>query len=202
MEITVPISSNIALRIENRSKGGRDYPSSRLQKGFVLEYDGQELVDEAVGFGVPVLKLGHNTIFAGDLDLSSQHYGRNQIITALYHMNLEERINRPKTGSIENKQLYTIKNSLAWLIRTYPLLRGLLTAVSNGLRHMFKWQTVYEQVKSYGEVKVTYSVDTAVRKVFMIFDMIGLQTNGIAEVAVMNEQGAHYFTHYQDSEGA
>lgn len=201
MEINIPINRNISLKVAKVSKSSRDYPTARLQKGLLLVYDGQELVEEGVGFGVPILKQGLHTIFPGDLSFSSQRTGRNQIITALFKMNLEERITTPRNRSIENKQLYSIKNYLAAMIRNFPMSRNLLTAVSNRLRFMFNWETVYKETRYYREVKVIYTIDRIKYQVRIDLDTVGALHDCITEVIVMNEQGARYFDRYQDSDG-
>lgn len=202
MEIDIPLSGDIALRIKNSSPGERGYPSSRLQKGLILLNNGRELVEEGVGFGVPILKKGRHTLFAGDLDLESGQEGGQQIIKARFEMNLEEKIATEKNGNIENRPVYRVKNFLAWLIRTYPALRSPLTALSNALRALFNWQTTYQKVDSHGEVLVAYHIDRAAGVVKMTVSAEGVVNEAITEMVVMNEQGANAFKRYRDSDGS
>ena len=65
VEITVPIFARLFLKLSDLASGDSKYPTARLQKGFLLFQDGQELAEEGVGFGVPVLKRGIQTIFPG-----------------------------------------------------------------------------------------------------------------------------------------
>jgi hypothetical protein len=87
------------------------------------------------------------------------------------------------------------------LTRRVPLLRGLLTALSNSLRSAFDWETVYEQAEFSTVVKMVYTVEAESGKVHMELDTTGLPRNRISEVILMNEQGARFFNRYQDSEG-
>ena len=50
--------------------GGPAYPTRRLQRGLVLFDDGRDLSEEGVGFGVPVLKRGLQTVFPGAMELT------------------------------------------------------------------------------------------------------------------------------------
>jgi len=201
MGIDIPIFQGLTLKIENNRNGKKDYPTSRLQKGLLLVYDGQELAEEAVGFGVPVLKRGLQTIFASNVELASLRRGSIWQVTAVFTMSLEERIAKPGLGSVKNKSLYTIKNSFAALIRRFSLLRGLLTATSSGLRWMLGWETLYEDAGFCTKIKMIYSVHGEAGRVDVEADTTGLRRDSITEVVVMNEQGGRHFDQYLDSNG-
>ena len=201
MEIDIPIIQGLMLKIENNANSKGDFPTSRLQKGLLLVYDGQELAEEAVGFGVPVLKRGLETIFAGSVELASFCRGSVRQVTAVFTMNLEERIARPGLGSMKNKSLYTIKNSLAALIRCSPLVRGLLTATSSGLRWLLGWETIYEDTEFCTKITMIYSIHGETGRVHVDADTTGLHRGSVTEVVVMNEQGGRHFDQYLDSGG-
>ena len=73
MELSAPLFGDLSLTITDRapSTGTRDgrYPAARLQRGLLLVCPGRDLAEEGVGFGVPVLKRGAQTVFAGALEL-------------------------------------------------------------------------------------------------------------------------------------
>ena len=201
MEIIMPMAAGLSLKIGALTVSGKEYPTTRLQKGLILLHDGQELAEEGVGFGVPVLKQGMRTIFPGHIELASQRRGSVWELTALFRLNLEEKIAVPGRGSVKSKPLYSVKNSLAALIRRFPRWRGLLTAASNGLRWMLGWETTFEDAGFCMTVKMVYTVASQAGKVAVEVDTSGLPTDSITEVVVMNEQGAHHFDHYLDSSG-
>lgn len=201
MEINYPFSSGISLRLRDAAGDGKNYPTTRLCKGLILVHDGQELDEEGVGFGVPVIKRGINTIFSGEMSILAREKEANQEIVAVYRMNLEERLANPGQGIVNSKTLYIAKNTLADLFRRFPALRGLLTAVSNTLRRTFGWETTYQEVGDYGQVQVTYAIDHQAGVISIEVDTSGLSSDGINEVVVMNEQGANWFNQYRDSAG-
>jgi len=201
VEITIPMSQGLSLRVGALTVGGKEYPTTQLQKGLILLQDGQELAEEGVGFGVPVLKQGMRTIFPGHVELTAQRRGSIWELTAVFRLNLEERIATPGRASVKSKPLYIVKNSLAALIRRFPRLRGLLTAASNGLRRTLGWETTFEDAGFCATVKMIYTVDSQTGKVNIEVDASGLPTDSITEVVVMNEQGAHHFDRYLDSGG-
>jgi hypothetical protein len=201
MEIQIPLFEGFSLKFSDALAPGTLYPTSQLQKGFLLFSDRRDLTEEAVGFGVPVLKRGLQTIFPGRVEFTAGERGRTLEIGAIFSLNLEERISRHDSSRVRNKLLYQIKNILAESIRLYPALRGALTASSSALRGIFGWSTVYEDVGNSPRIKMVYAIEKQSGKMAVTVDLDGPDDAGITEVVVMNEQGANYFTQYRDSSG-
>jgi hypothetical protein len=201
LDITFPFFEDISLMIGPVLANCLDYPSSKLQKGLILIANDQELAEEGVGFGVPVLKQGVRTIFAGEIDLTWLNDGSQKVITAVFLMNLEERLVSEGRGKIRSESLYQVKNHLADLYRRVPLLRSPLTSLSNLLRSSFGWRTVYEDTRRDLAVKVNYSIDFSTRIITVAMDTTGAPLGDMTEVILMNEQGAHYFDTYSDVSG-
>ena len=199
MELTVPMTPGILLKFTTGSHSGKKYPTAGLQKGFLLVHEGHDLAEEGVGFGVPILKQGIHTIFPGSAALISIEEDPQRPVTQVavnYRMNLEERIE-----SVNSKFLYTIKNFLAVLIRRIPLSRYPLTSASNALRWMFGLQTTYEEAGFCTEITAIYFLDREAGTFRVEIDAANLDKYGITEVVVMNEQGAHAFDQFCDSNG-
>ncbi len=177
------------------------YPTGRLQKGFLLLHQGQELAEEAVGFGVPVLKRGLQTIFPGAVSLTSLQKGSTWEVTAFFKLNLVEKISGVGNRTVENRLFYAAKNFLAAVIRGLPSLRGLLTTASSELRQIFHWETKYADAGFSATVKMIYTIQAETGKLTVEMDTSSLHPS-ITEVVVMNEQGAHHFDRYADASGA
>jgi hypothetical protein len=201
VDITIPIFAGLSLKLSDLASSVNKYPTARLQKGFLLLQDGQELAEEGVGFGVPVLKRGIQTIFPGQLELTTRNTGPIQEVTAQFRMDLEEKIGRPGFGSVKSERVYTIKNSLAAIIRRLPRLRRLLTTASNALRRMFGWETRFEEAGFCTHVDIIYTIDSRSGIINIQVDTTDLPVDGITEVVVMNEQGARTFDLYRDASG-
>lgn len=200
MEITFPLSSDVCLKLMPAEQNLSGYPTSRLQKGLVLIVNGEELAEEGVGFGAPLLKLGLKTIYPGAVLLSNWREGLE--ITAVYRINLEEKLTRQNLSKVQSQLLYRVKDNLAGAYRRFPRLRRGLTALSNGLRGGFGWQTTYEYSDHDYAVKVHYAVDQHTGLISMDIDASALPHSGVTEVVIMNEQGAHHFDAYMDTNGA
>jgi hypothetical protein len=201
MNIDLPIFQDLSLTISDKPDEQKIYPTSRLQKGILIKYRGLDLAEEAVGFGLPVLRQGLQSIFPGNIQLDLLRADSTWTITADYTMNLVERITRPGTASVKSKYLYTAKDYLAAFIRRFPPMRAPLTALSSGLRRLFGWYTTYEDAGFNNQVKMIYTFDEVGRVLFIVTDLTRLALDKITEAIVMNEQGAHAFDQYRDSSG-
>jgi len=200
MGIEIPLFQGLSLKIGDPSSYRNDYPTARLQKGFLLLDRGRELAEEAVGFGVPVLKRGLQTIFPGSVALTWLQSGSTWEITTLFKLNLVEKISIGANTYVENRSLYAIKNFLEAIIRRLPIFRELLTAASSKLRQVLGWETTFVDADLSAEVKMLYTVDGQTGIVSVEIDASNLPA-AITEVVVMNEQGAHNFNWYQDTSG-
>jgi len=200
MEISIPVSLGIDLKVADRLNRLDEYATSSLPKGFRMASDGNELVEEAVGFGFPVLKRGLQTLFPGKVELMFEQHGSAWSVRTVFHLNLVEKIHQAGSGSIENDLVYATKNSLAAAIRHFPPIRGLLTFFSSGLRKTFGWKTAYEQTDFCAEITMIHRIQAGTGKVEVEMDTTDLPAS-VTEVIVMNEQGAHYFDQYLDSSG-
>jgi hypothetical protein len=201
MKIDLPLTDGIALQIASGANLETSYPTARIQKGLILFYEGQDLSEEAVGFGVPILKRGLHTIFPGEVELYPQEGSSSNKFTAHYKMNLEEKIARSGAGTINNRFLYASKNMLAALIRGMPIIRKLLTGTSNLLRSTFGWETTYEPSDFFTYVTLTYTITSDAGRILV--ELIGgdFTPSIIGEIIIMNEQGAHHFDQYQETNG-
>ena len=201
MEITLPKSSGISLKIANDATRGNGYPTARLQKGLLLTHDGVDLSEEGVGFGVPLLKRGIKILYPGSIEMVSSRNGTLEQVTVKFALNLEEKVTLPGFDSAHSNRLYPVKYLLAAFMRRCPALRGLLTALSNALRWIFGLKTVFEKAEFSTNVIMIYTVDRQAGTLTIDIDTKNLSGNGITEVFVLNEQGARYFDVYRDSSG-
>ena len=165
MDLNVPITREINLRIADQLKEQSDYATSRLAKGFLLVVDGQQLAEEAVGFGFPVIKRGLQTLFPGRIELVVGQNGPIWTVQAEYSIDLIEKIQMPGIGSVKSRLLYKLKNILAALIRFAPLFRGLLTALSSGLRKAFGWKTIYEDSGFHATITTIHTIHEETGKI-------------------------------------
>lgn len=200
MRLELPLDGDLRLEIGDETGAG-DYPTARVRKGLLLADGATRLEEEGVGFGVPVLKRGRQTIFPGGLGLSPLRTGDDWAVSATFTLDLVERLSAASGGILESPRLYAVKDALAAVYRRAPSLRRPLGAVSSGLRGLFGWETAYVETEPAGVVTVLATAGAA-GQVHVALDLDGLHRDGLTEVIVMNEQGARPFDGYRDSDGA
>ena len=200
MDLSIPLFDGLSLRVADQSDDTDGYPTRRLQKGLLLVDGRQELAQEGVGFGVPILKRGVQTIFPGEMKLACRRTGPVWEVTAVFAMDLVERLARPGGASLQSRVLYAAKDSLAAVHRRVPPLRAPLTATSATLRRAFGWVTTYEQVEVCAKLTVTSTVDGEHGKIGVAVDLSGLPKD-VTEVVMMNELGGRHFDRYTDADG-
>ena len=200
MELSIPLAGGFSLTIGGQSCGPSRYPTGRLQRGLLLVHGTNDLAEEGVGFGVPILKRGAQTIFPGGLELTCQRRGAVWEVTATFAMDFVERLARAGGDHLRSRLLYGARDALAVLHRRAPVLRGPLTATSNALRCACGWVTTFEKADTGASVRVTYTVDSLNGSIGVAVDAPGLAA-GFSEMVIMNELGARHFDRYRDSDG-
>ncbi|HSB64965.1 MAG TPA: hypothetical protein VLD65_00210 [Anaerolineales bacterium] len=201
MKLNFRLASGFELQLASGIDETNRYPTARIQKGLVLFHGDQDLSEEAVGFGVPILKRSLQTIFPSEVDLYLHGDSEQPKVSARFKLNLEERITKNGNDSIKNRLIYTSKNGLAAIIRQIPFLRGFLTSTSNLIRSKLDWRTTYEQSDFSTYVVLTYTIDDLNDQIKV--ELVGGEylSSSISEIIIMNELGAHHFDQYQDTGG-
>jgi hypothetical protein len=184
----------------------RLYPDSRphtleiaaLQKGLLLVADGNELVGEGVGFGVPVVKYGDKTFFSGTAETSVQKDGDHPAITKSFFLDTVSK-KRFRHGPFINDRLY--KSIHSSFEKAYLACKGCRPAFDKimELRNALTIHTQFVKVEPRGKVDVRYRVLSDLIEVEV--DFTNLNRRGIKELLVLNEQGSTFFTEYFDTAG-
>jgi hypothetical protein len=185
-------------RSERLPPGG--YPTERLARGLTLAADGEDLREEGVGFGVPILKRGPRTVFPGAVTIAVSTEGPEWRITALFRMDLLERLRTRRSKQLRSRPLYAGKDLLAALHRRAPALRGALTATSHAARRAFGLTTTYERVAAVALVPVRFTAHPERSSLEVSVDLSDVR-DGVSEIVLMNELGAGVFDRYSDSSG-
>ncbi|TAN37178.1 MAG: hypothetical protein EPN24_06485 [Candidatus Methanoperedens sp.] len=199
--VRIEMPLGICLHLKNPEIDQGDYPTCRIQKGLVLFHEYRDLSEEGIGFGVPVLKFGHETIFPGNACVSTEKDGDISVVNIDYDMNLVERMVVKSSKRIDSEAFYKIKEYFSWLHRKYPQLRGILICSSNSLRRTCDIETRFETIASAGIASVVNTVNARKGTIHVNMDMSKLKKDGCTEVNIMNELGANYFNRYRDSNG-
>jgi hypothetical protein len=169
-----------------------------LQKGLVLVLDGRELIEEGVGFGVPIVKYVDKTFFSSKAELSVQQSGSGFIITKVYTLDMVSLKKLGKTAYIDDTIYSPLRKNFQALYIKHKKLSPLFNKLME-LRDVANIKTEFVTVKSRGTVKVTYHCQPTAINIHSDFSKVSL--NRCCEVLVLNEQGAGVFQKYADSGG-
>ncbi len=197
--VKIEMTTGICLIIKDPEIDHGDYPACRIQKGLVLVHENRDLSEEGIGFAVPVLKFGHETIFPGNACVTIEKDGDISVVKIDYDMNLVERMSVKSSKRIDSKAFYKIKECFSRMHRKYPQLRGILVGSSNSLRRTCGMETRFENIASAGIARVVNTVNAKNGTIHVSVDMSNVKKEGYTELNIMNELGANHFDTYHDS---
>jgi hypothetical protein len=172
------------------------FPTSRIQKGLVLELRNRDLSEEGVGFGLPVLKLGLQPVFPGSWRMSVTEGNGRCLIKADFEMNLKA-VMAWRGKIINNCLFYLARETFSKIHREHPLLRKWISISSRILKTKLDLKEAFSEVPNIGFVRASYLIRDSRIDVELRFPRIG----GCTELIVLNEQGANWFNTYKDSNG-
>ena len=169
-----------------------------LQKGLVLVLDGAELIEEGVGFGVPVVKYRNKTYFSSSACCSIYENGCGFSVTKLFVLDTISRMRVGKSSYV-NDGSYRFFHKL--FEKAYLSSKRFLPFFSKvmELRQVMGVQTRFIKVEPKGAIAVKFSIQPSSIEVQV--DLSGLDKAGCEEILVLNEQGSTFFREYADSEG-
>jgi len=195
--LSVQISDRVLFRLYRDSRPC-SLEVAPLQKGLVLVHDGEELIEEGVGFGVPVVKYKHKTYFSSSAYCSMDENENGFVLTKFYVLDTISRKSVSRSFYINDGFYRFLHKSFekAYLgsKRFSPFFGKVME-----LRQTLGIQTEFLRVEPKGIIAVKFSVQPT--SVEVRVDLSSLDKVGCEEILVLNEQGATFFREYADSEG-
>ena len=192
----IPVPSFQGVHFGALRAGSGSNPCNRIQKGLILFWKDLDLSEEGVGFGMPVLKLGTESIFPGSWKMSADRCDGHTMVKAEYTMNLVARMSKGD-NVIKNHVFCLACNLFSRIHREQPKLRKSLSNLSGILRQSMGLKDAFCEISSPGSVSATYLITGSKVDVFLKFPPI----DGCTEKIVLNELGANWFDTYTDSDG-
>ena len=194
---TQELSNRLSVRIY-RDCRPNCLETGALQKGLVQMLDGEELIEEGLGFGVPVVKYEDKTFFSSQAEVSIREIGRDIIITKVFTL---DTVSLKKFGRATyiNDALYS---PLRKAFESLYLKNKRLTPFFNKameFRDFANIKTAFIKVKPRGKVTMIYCCQSNGIDIRADFSKVAL--NKCVEILVLNEQGSSFFQRYSDSSG-
>ena len=191
---TIHISDLTSLRVY-RDTRPRNLKIANLQKGLILVYEGNELVGEGTGFGLPVLVCSDQTYFSGSSTIRVAQQDDRWSIRKEFIMDRTAR-NRFRNITLENR---LARDLIAYLSRLYQMHTKLRFLRLKGVTQRIDINTSFVQAKPIGKVNVIYAIDK--QRISISADFKNLERDELEKMFMLNEQGSRFFRKYSDSQG-
>jgi hypothetical protein len=169
-----------------------------LQKGLVLLLDGEELIEEGVGFGVPIVKYEDKTFFSSTADVSIQKTGSAFLITKIFTLDTVSLKKFGRATYIDDGLYSPLRKTFQSLYLKHKKLNPLFNKAME-LRDLANIKTEFVTVKPRGTVTINYDCQPSAINIQADFSKVALKK--CREVLVLNEQGSSVFQRYVDSDG-
>jgi hypothetical protein len=194
---TAKINNRLSVRIYKDCRPAC-LETAPLQKGLVLVLDQRELIEEGLGFGVPVVKYADKTYFSGSARSWMETEEKHPTLVKSFNLNMISR-KRIGNGPFVNDNLYHILHRAFEI--GYINYQGLARASNKimELRKTFNINTEFIKVKSRGSMTFKYSCRP--NKIEITMESSLLELNKCNEIVILNEQGSTFFRRYTDSTG-
>ncbi len=169
-----------------------------LQKGLVLLLDENELIEEGMGFGVPVVKYKDKTFFSSKAEVLIKENGYDSILTKVFTL---DTVSLKKFGSatyIDDALYSPLRKTFQSLYLKHKKLTPLFNKVME-FRDLANIKTEFVKVNPRGKVVVTYRCQPNALLINADFSKVAL--NKCCEALMLNEQGSSFFQRYRDSNG-
>jgi hypothetical protein len=193
---TFRLSDTLALRV-NSNANPQNTKIAALQKGLILLCNGTEVIGEGTGFGVPIVKYADETFFSGSSSLFIRKHGNTVEIRKEFLMDLVAR-DGFRNLRIENSRIRRLFDFISRLCQEHKrFAHGIL--ITKGVLFKFGVKSTFIKSACKGKVIASYILDRKRILIKLSFDQ--LEQNNLVKVFILNEQGAHFFNTYSDSEG-
>ena len=195
--VTLQLTDRLSIRIYKDCRPNC-LETGALQKGLVLLLDGRELIEEGVGFGVPIVKYEDKTFFSSTADVSIKKIGSDYTLTKVYTLDTVSLKKFGQSSYIDDDVYSPLRKTFQMLYLKHKKLTPFFNKAME-LRELANIKTEFVTVKPRGTVTVTYNCQpTAIN---IKADFSGLKLKKCVEILVLNEQGASVFQRYVDSNG-
>ena len=126
-----------------------------LQKGLVLLLDGQELIEEGVGFGLPIVKYMDKTFFSSKAAVSMRKTGSGYVLTKVFTLDTVSLKKFGRATYIDDSLYSPVRKTFQSLYLKHKKFTPLFNKVME-LRELANIKTEFVTVKPRGTVTVDY----------------------------------------------
>jgi hypothetical protein len=163
---------------------------SPLQKGLVLVKDGKELIEEGIGFGVPVAIYSDKTYFSSSAQVFIYESEKSKVIEKKFLLDASSRRKWRIASLVENPFYKSVSRFLENTYINYPNSRRIILPLI-GLKNKIGVKTEFTRSIPRAEVTVTYKIKQD--QLDIEADLSKLNKEGLKRLILLNEQGSTFF---------
>jgi hypothetical protein len=196
--LTIPLTSCLSVRVYADCRPNY-LETAPLQKGLVLMLDGNELIEEGMGFGLPVVKYADKTFFSTTAQIS-MHAGEScQSVCKVFSLDSVSFKKFGNSAFIDDGVYSAFRKAFERLYLKHNEIKPVFNKLME-LRHKAKIRTIFVKVIPRGMIAVTYVFCGSRIDVRVDFSKLALKN--CREVLLLNEQGSSFFRKYKDTNGS
>lgn len=169
-----------------------------LQKGLVLIFKGEELIEEGAGFGVPVAIYEDEPYFSSTAKCSVLDEGKRRVLVKSFVMDTVSRKRIWKADYMNGGNYRFFHRVFHEVYARNSLITPFFSKLIE-LTKLFGVNTEFVKVPPRGIVEVRYTCSPSSIEIEASFDHV--EKRGCRELVLLNEQGASFFRKYADSNG-
>jgi hypothetical protein len=195
--INLNLTDRLSVRLYNDCRPNF-LETGSLQKGLVLLLDGRELIEEGVGFGLPIVKYTDKTFFSSKAEVSMRKNGSGYTLTKVYRLDTVSLKKFGQATYIDDSLYSPLRKTFHNLYLKHKKLTPLFNKVME-FRELANIKTEFVAVRPRGTVSVDYQIQPTGINIEVNFSKLTLDK--CREVLVLNELGSGIFEEYTDSNG-
>ncbi len=164
----------------------------------MLLLDGKELIEEGVGFGVPVVKYVDKTVFSSKAEVTVHKNGLGFNLVKVFTLDMVSVKKLGRAGYINDDFYTSLRKAFERLYLKHKKLKPLFNKAME-IRELLKIKTEFRKVEPRGTVTVTYNCQPSAIRIEADFSNVSLSS--CQQVLLLNEQGSGVFSRYVDTSG-
>jgi hypothetical protein len=167
-----------------------------LQKGLVLLLDGKELIEEGVGFGVPVAKYKDKTYFPGSAKSWIETFEDHCTLVKSFVLDTISRKRLGRTSYVNETLYHFLHRAFELGYFTFPRFAQVAYGIME-IRKALKVETDFIKPRGTATIKYICKPD----EIQVAGELSLIELDRCKEILILNEQGATFFRRYSDSAG-
>jgi hypothetical protein len=169
-----------------------------LQKGLIMVKNGQPLCEEGMGFGVPVVVKNFQTVLSFSAEVETLKDANHKVLRKTFFLDALERV-KFREKEIQNALHYAWVELRGLAYKKIKPLQKLLPVWSQALKKT-GFEVFFKRIEPLARITVSYRISP--NEIIVRVDLSELERTGEkAKLFLLNEQGASFFSQYQDTSG-